>query len=97
MAYKLFPHTYDGDQLRLIFDEFDEKEAFLRGLTQLRERVERNQPRGATITDFKFATTLEHEVIKENLEAVKRIVGLLVLNALEKESTFIVPLPAPQQ
>lgn len=97
MAYKLFPHTYDGDQLRLIFDEFDEKEAFLRGLGKLQERVERNQPRDATITDFKFETTLEYEVVKENLKAVKQVVGLQVLNALEKDSTFIVPLPAPQQ
>lgn len=35
MAYKIFPYTYDGDQLRVVFDEIEERDAFESAMCEL--------------------------------------------------------------
>lgn len=109
MSYKLFPHTKDGDQIRIVFDCMEEKSAFEVALRKLDREAklfrvlcdEANDPGslGHEISIPKNAafdsgfnmwslsyqsegmfTTLEIEVIREKIDAVRAIFGFHVLN-----------------
>ncbi len=92
MPYKLFPHTYGGDQLRLVFSDEEERAAFNRVVQSLESRIERNRPREKRIDDFVFNTTLEKVVAEERVNDLKAVLGLQVLNIFDQTSV-IIPQP----
>lgn len=93
MSYKLFPLTYGGDRLRLVFDCEEERYAFEQAIESIRLKVEENKPRESRI-DFQFNTTLEMEVARDHADEVSQIAGLQVLNFFSDRRAVIIPLPS---
>ena len=70
MSHKIFPRTYDKDQIRIIFDALEEKQAFESVVIRLSEVVASmtfDIPSGTNPSiadlpsfDFDFRTTLEN-------------------------------------
>lgn len=95
---KLFKHTWDGDHVRITFTHEEEKTAFEQALDLVRERILKNQKREETISDFHFDTSLQMDVVRDNLEVFNRISGVKVLNFVgnnkgRESDLFIVPIP----
>ncbi len=92
--YRLYPRTFGGDQIRLLFSYKDEKDAFERVLEALRVRIAQNgNVRETEITDFVFGSTLEHDVALDFNKGLKVVLGLHTLNFWEKNKAYIKPLP----
>jgi hypothetical protein len=97
MSQKIYPTTYDGDQISVSFPANVELWAFEKVVDNIKTRIEKNKNRGDSIDDFQFETTLQAEVAGAYYEEIKKIVGLGVFNVYEKERgvhSMIIPLSA---
>lgn len=92
---KIFPRTFDGDQIRIVFDTDEEQRAFKEVVESLLEFfAERREDK---IVTHKFKTTLHSQVAKDYLSEVMKVAGLHVMNNYVEESTWsILPKPFPQ-
>lgn len=84
--------------MRVNFDYAEEQEAFAYAVIALghriKEDIEKGGNRDSEIRDFHFHTTLQLEVVKDNLDIFMKILGLSVLNILgvnRKDNMVIVP------
>jgi len=87
MSYAIFPRTWDNDQIRVKFAHLEEKMAFQSVLERLGERIKQNNPREKTIEDFKFDTTLEREVARDNLTQLCHVLGLSTIQFGDRKIT----------
>lgn len=94
---KMFPHTFNGDQIRLEFGYDEEMQAFIAVVGHLKDRVEKNgAEREKEIEDFVFKTTLQMEVAKDHIDQIRQVVGLRTFNIWESGRSTIIPLPEKQ-
>lgn len=91
--HKLFLNTYDGDRIRLVFDEPEERTAFESVLEKIRRRVTKNSPRETPIKDFHFDTTLEMEIAEERIDDLRKVIGLETFSIYKNDDVSIIPLP----
>ncbi|MCX6792524.1 MAG: hypothetical protein NTY12_00705 [Candidatus Falkowbacteria bacterium] len=92
MSYKIFPKTFDNDQLIIEFDYKEEKNAFERVLKSITDKAESNKPRHEAIEDYEFNSILDMKVAMNHVENLRRIIGLVTLNINHRFSVIIVPL-----
>lgn len=95
MVCKLFPKTWMGDQLRMSFDTVEERAAFDRVIKAMQKRVKENKLRESSIYNFRFGSTLEMEVARENQSAVEKIVGLGDLQIRGRDTVEMRPYADP--
>lgn len=94
---KMFPHTFNGDQIRLEFGYDEEMQAFISVVGHLKDRVEKNgAEREKEIEDFVFETTLQMDVARDFNDQIRQVVGLRTFNICGKDSCTIIPLPEKQ-
>ena len=99
MSIKIFPWTFDGDQISITFEYREEKNAFEDVIDRLRVRINKNpaNERELQISDFEFKTTLETEVSSKYFEGIRRVLGLRIFNVLSKNSCVVIPFPNPKK
>lgn len=94
MKYKLFPITYNGDQVRVTFEYDEERQAFSSVLEQLWTFVSDKREQNNTVFDgFEFLSTLEMEVARDHYNLLMEIVGLWLFNISSLKCVRIKILP----
>jgi len=90
---KIFPKTFDGDQISVSFEYSEEESAFRSVCSQIERVIQKNEVRETQIDDFQLKTTLEAEVAEQYFMFIKLIIGISVLNVTSKSKITIIPLP----